>query len=224
MAPPLQTCVDTHHFDGIAYRIRRLIDGNQFDDPDGITEALGISSASWPLFGMLWPSGLLLADLISRETLGPGKILELGCGLGMASLVANARGADILATDYHPRAAVFLQDNSRRNALADTPFRRLDWRVPEPDLGVFSLIIGSDLLYEPDHPALLSAFLARHSHAGTRVIIVDPRRTRHVRFRRRMEEEGFCSQSEASTPAQLADFGFRGVIQRFDGFVSPVAA
>jgi hypothetical protein len=39
-----------------------------------------------------------------------------------------------------------------------------------------------------------------------------------------MEEEGFCSQSEASTPAQLADFGFRGVIQRFDGFVSPVAA
>ncbi|MEY2866654.1 MAG: hypothetical protein RIQ43_680, partial [Pseudomonadota bacterium] len=34
MAPPLQTRVDTHHFDGIAYRIRCLIDGNQFDDPD----------------------------------------------------------------------------------------------------------------------------------------------------------------------------------------------
>jgi SAM-dependent methyltransferase len=149
MAPPLQTRVDTHHFDGIAYRIRCLIDGNQFDDPDGVTEALGISSASWPFFGMLWPSGLLLADLLSREPLGGGRILELGCGLGMASLVINARGGDILATDYHPRAEVFLHDNSRRNALTDTPFQRLDWRMPNPDLGVFDLIIGSDLLYEP---------------------------------------------------------------------------
>jgi len=161
MAPPLQTRVDTHHFDGIAYRIRCLIDGNQFDDPDGVTEALGISSASWPFFGMLWPSGLLLADLLSREPLGGGRILELGCGLGMASLVINARGGDILATDYHPRAEVFLHDNSRRNALTDTPFQRLDWRMPNPDLGVFDLIIGSDLLYEPDHPVLLSESQAK---------------------------------------------------------------
>jgi predicted nicotinamide N-methyase len=221
MAPPLQTCVDTHHFDGIAYRIRRLIDGNQFDDPDGITEALGISSASWPLFGMLWPSGLLLADLISRETLGPGKILELGCGLGMASLVANARGADILATDYHPRAAVFLQDNSRRNALADTPFRRLDWRVPEPDLGVFSLIIGSDLLYEPDHPDLLTAFLVRHSDAATRIIIVDPKRRLHVRFRKQMAAAGFDCHRETGSTVQFAAYGFKGVVQRFSGFNPP---
>ena len=221
MAPPLQTRVDTHHFDGIAYRIRCLIDGNQFDDPDGVTEALGISSASWPFFGMLWPSGLLLADSLSREPLGAGRILELGCGLGMASLVINARGGDILATDYHPRAEVFLHDNSRRNALTDTPFQRLDWRVPDPDLGIFDLIIGSDLLYEPDHPLLLSEFLARHSDAMTRIIIVDPKRRLHVRFRKRMEAAGFTSQSDAGTPAQSAAFGFKGVVQRFDGFSPP---
>ncbi len=224
MNSPLQTRIDTHQFGGVDYHIRCLVDGNQFDDPEGVAEALGISPASWPFFGMRWPSGLLLADLVSRLVLGGGRMLELGCGLGIASLVANARGADILATDYHPMAADFLRDNSTRNALFPTPFQRLDWRDAQPALGLFDIIIGSDLLYEPDHPALLSAFLARHSHAGTRVIIVDPRRTRHVRFRRRMEEEGFCSQSEASTPAQLADFGFRGVIQRFDGFVPPIAA
>ena len=218
MAPPLQTRVDTHHFDGIPYRIRCLIDGNQYDDPDGITEALGISPASWPFFGMLWPSGLLLADLLSREPLGRGRILELGCGLGMASLVVNARGGDILATDYHPRAEAFLQDNSRRNALAETPFRRIDWRTPQPALGVFDLIIGSDLLYEPDHPALLSTFLALHSDAATRIIIVDPKRRLHVRFRKRMESAGFDCHSEAGTPAHWLDFGFRGVVQRFSGF------
>ena len=148
----------------------------------------------------------------------PPLILELGCGLGMASLVINARGGDILATDYHPRAEVFLHDNSRRNALTDTPFQRLDWRMPNPDLGVFDLIIGSDLLYEPDHPVLLSEFLARHSDATTRIIIVDPKRRLHVRFRKRMEAAGFTSQSDAGTPAQWAAFGFKGVVQRFDCF------
>ena len=224
MKSPLQTRVDVHQFGGIDYHIRCLIDGNQFDDPGGIAEALGISPASWPFFGMRWPAGLLLADLVSRLVLGSGRMLELGCGLGIASLVANARGADILATDYHPMAADFLRDNSARNALFPTPFLRLDWREPDPSLGLFDLIVGSDLLYEPDHPALLSSFMARHSHAGTRVIIVDPRRTRHVRFRRSMETEGFQSSSESGTPLHLADYGFKGVIQRFDGFAPPVAA
>lgn len=223
MTSPLQTRIDVHRFGGIDYHIRCLVDGNQFDDPEGVAEALGISPASWPLFGMRWPSGLMLADLVSRLVLGDGRMLELGCGLGIASLVANARGANILATDYHPAAAEFLRDNARRNALLPTPFRRLDWREAQPDLGFFDLIIGSDLLYEPDHPALLSAFIARHSHVGTRVIIVDPRRRRHANFRKRMEDGGFRSQSEPSTPAHLADFGFRGVIQRFEGFVPPVA-
>jgi len=126
----LQTRIDTHHFEGVDFRIRCLVDGNQFDDPDGIAEALGIPPASWPFFGMLWPSGRLLADLVSREALGEGRILELGCGLGMASLVANARGADILATGYHPRAEAFLKDNSPRNALSDPPVQRLDWGAP----------------------------------------------------------------------------------------------
>ena len=224
MTTPLQTRIDTHHFDGVEYRIRSLADRNQFHDPDGVAEALGISSASWPLFGMTWPSGLLLADLISREPLGQGRMLELGCGLGMASLVANARGADILATDRHPMAARFLSANSIRNGLLDTPFQRLDWFVVDPDLGLFDLIIGSDLLYEPDHPALLSGFLSRHSHADTKIIIVDPKRRLHAQFRRRMEVAGFESHSEAGTPAHWAAFGFKGVIQRFGGFKPPVPA
>jgi predicted nicotinamide N-methyase len=218
MNKPLQTRVGTHHFNGVAYRIRALIDGNQFDDAGGEAEALGISPASWPFFGMLWPAGLLLADLTGREPLRGGRMLELGCGLGMASLVANARGVDILATDYHPRAAELLDDNSRRNLLPDTPFQRLDWRVAQPLLGLFDSIIGSDLLYEPEHPAMLSAFLSRHSHANTQILIVDPRRRLHVEFAKRMQAFGFTAASAASTPKQFEDFGFKGVILRFNAY------
>ena len=155
MNSPLQTRIDTHQFGGVDYHIRCLVDGNQFDDPEGVAEALGISPASWPFFGMRWPSGLLLADLVSRLVLGGGRMLELGCGLGIASLVANARGADILATDYHPMAADFLRDNSARNALFPTPFQRLDWRDTQPGLGLFDVIHPDQL-----DPASLAKRLA----------------------------------------------------------------
>ena len=48
--------------------IRSLLDLQQFSDPDGDAERIGISSAMWPLFGMLWPSG---AHLAARLALRP---------------------------------------------------------------------------------------------------------------------------------------------------------
>ena len=38
-----------------------LLDRQQFSDPQGDAERLGISSSLWPLFGLLWPSGSHLA-------------------------------------------------------------------------------------------------------------------------------------------------------------------
>ena len=36
----------------------------EFHDPAGIAEKLGICSASWPIFGVIWPSSLVLAHFI----------------------------------------------------------------------------------------------------------------------------------------------------------------
>ena len=35
-----------------------LRNNQEFHDPDGVADALGISSATWPIFGVLWPSSL----------------------------------------------------------------------------------------------------------------------------------------------------------------------
>ena len=51
---------------GHDYRIRALSDRQQFADPDGHAERLGISSAQWCLFGQVWPSGRLLAEAMSH--------------------------------------------------------------------------------------------------------------------------------------------------------------
>lgn len=176
---------------GHDYRIRALSDRQQFADPDGHAERLGISSAQWCLFGQVWPSGRLLAETMGGFDIAGKRILEIGCGLGLASLVLQRRGADIVASDLHPLAEPFLAYNAALNALPAVVYRQLRWDVPLPALGQFDLVIGSDVLYERDHAAQLAALLLRHTHAGSEVLITDPGRGNSAPFTRALAMQGF---------------------------------
>ncbi|HSW03421.1 class I SAM-dependent methyltransferase [Aquabacterium sp.] len=185
-------------------RIRSLLDRQQFADPSGFAAALGISSAAWPLFGLLWPSGQRLAALMAlRPVRADERILELGCGLALASLVSHRRGADITASDCHPLAGAFLRENLRLNDLAALPYCHGHWgagldddssidpdQAPAPQ-GRFDLIIGSDVLYERDESGGLAHFITLHAQATAQVLIIDPNRGNRPAFNRRMASAGF---------------------------------
>jgi len=51
--------------------IRSLLDRQQFSDALGEAEAIGISDAAWPLFGLLWPSGRQLAAQMAIRLCAP---------------------------------------------------------------------------------------------------------------------------------------------------------
>ena len=185
--------------------IRSLLDRQQFSDGDGAAERLGISSASWPLFGLLWPSGALLAARLGARPVTPGeRILEIGCGLALASLVAHRRGADVTASDRHPLTAQFLAENLRLNGLPPMKYLHGDWdaaALPEdlaagPGADRFDLIVGSDLLYERDASGALAGFVGRHAKASCVVWIVDPDRSNRPAFNRRMADAGFERREE----------------------------
>lgn len=176
---------------GAELRIRSLRDNQQFADADGSASAAGICSASWSLFGQLWPSSLKLADLMQGWAIADRRILEVGCGLALASLVIHRRGGNVTATDSHPLAGPFLQANLRLNRLPDLRFRAGHWQRLDADLGRFDLIIGSDVLYERSHPEQLAGFIQRHAAARVDVLIVDPARGHRSAFRRALEPCGF---------------------------------
>jgi predicted nicotinamide N-methyase len=73
------------------------------------------------------------------------EVVELGCGLGLPSLVAAARGAHVTATDWAIGAVDLLKSNSGRNGLELTVELR-DWREPWP--ARFDLALAADVLYE----------------------------------------------------------------------------
>jgi predicted nicotinamide N-methyase len=168
-----------------------LSDLQQFADPNQHAERVGISSAQWGLFGQVWPSGRVLAEAMSSHAIAGKRILEIGCGLGLASLVLQFRGADVVASDHHPLAEPFLAYNSALNGLPAVDYRELQWSVPNADLGRFDLIIGSDILYERDHASLLAALVARHALPDSEVLITDPGRGNSAPFTRAMAAQGY---------------------------------
>ena len=182
---------ETVRGNGADLRMRSLLDRQQFHDPAGEAEQAGISSALWPLFGLLWPSGQVLAHTMLAFELDGKRILELGCGLALASMVIHRRGGDVTASDCHPLAESFLKENLRLNHLPPMKYRTGNWGRSASDMGRFDLIIGSDLLYDRNQPQALSAFIDEHSCSTVEVVIVDPDRGNISGFNRHMTGLGY---------------------------------
>lgn len=185
--------------------VRALWDTQQFADDEGHALAAGVSSAAWPLFGMLWPSGRVLARIMASRDCKDLRILEVGCGLGLSSLVLNHRGADITATDHNPAVWAFLDVNTTLNGDPRIPFVRTDWQDTESTLDRFDLIVGADVLYERHLIDDLAEFLRRRCADGGQVVIVDPGRKPRNRFCRKMEALGFQYDHRAAVADERCD-------------------
>jgi len=219
--------------------IRSLLDRQQYCDPLGEADAQGISSAAWPLFGLLWPSGAHLAARLAKRPVRAGeRILEVGCGLALPSIVAHRLGADVTASDCHPLAAPFLRENLRLNGLPPMKYLRGNWATEKlaklrPRTlgsrrvhGRYDLIVGSDLLYERDEYSILSGFIGRHAKPVAEVWIVDPDRGNRPAFNRQMLALGFALSEEklsfaVAAPAAPAYKGRVLVYRRADAALNP---
>jgi predicted nicotinamide N-methyase len=109
-----------------------------------------------PYWAELWPAGLALAEALPDDLAGV-RVVELGCGLGVPSLVAAARGADVTAVDWADDAIGLLRDNAARNSLALEAVRA-DWRSFD---GTFDLALAADVLYEARNVEPLVRLLPR---------------------------------------------------------------
>ena len=206
--PGFTTRILTVRVGGHAYKLRVLSDTQQFADPDGHADRLGISSAQWSLFGQLWPSGKLLAKAMDQADIQGKRVLEIGCGIGLASLVLQRRGAEVVATDMHPLAESFLAYNAALNGLPAVHYRQLSWAAPLPTLGDFDLIIASDVLYERGQAELLADVITRHARPQSKLVFTDPGRGHSGGFTRLLAKQGFdvteshCAMDDDDTDAR----------------------
>jgi predicted nicotinamide N-methyase len=138
-----------------------------------------------PYWAELWPSGLALAEAVTGVT---GSVLELGCGLGLPSLVAALDGAHVLATDWAPEAVALLERNAERVG-ARLQARCWNWNQAPPRAA--ALVLAADVLYEERNgPQVLAALDAVVADGGE-AWIADPERPAAAGFFAAAAERGW---------------------------------
>ena len=114
------------------------------ESPDALIDEEAFASDEFlPYWAELWPAATALAEAL--PDVNGLRVVELGCGLGVPSLVAAARGAEMTATDWAGDAIELLRVNADRNGLRLVAEVR-DWRLAWPDR--FDLALAADVLYE----------------------------------------------------------------------------
>lgn len=137
-----------------------------------------------PYWVELWPASVLLCRWMehNRERIAGHACLDLGCGLGLTSIVAAWLGARVVGVDYEPEALAYARANAALNGiqppLARPPlFTAMDWREPGLARGAFEFIWGGDILYEKRFFDPVQALMRCCLAPDGEVVVADPERT-----------------------------------------------
>jgi predicted nicotinamide N-methyase len=130
-----------------------------------------------PYWAELWPSALALAEVAAEHVRRGLRVLELGCGLAVPSVVAALAGGRVLATDWSPASLLFAAENARRNgAELETELVRWDDAHALAGRAPWDLVLASDVLYERRNVELLLGLLPGVVAPGGLVLLADPGR------------------------------------------------
>ena len=145
-----------------------------------------------PYWAEIWPSAIGLGrHLFEYPVPACSGILELGCGVGVAGIAAAASGLEVTACDYEEDALAFARHNARLNRLEErVSFRFLDWRNPDLDQQ-YTVIIGSDILYERPNHEPIQQLLGDTLAPGGMFLVSDPDRRAAASFVESMVARGY---------------------------------
>jgi predicted nicotinamide N-methyase len=145
-----------------------------------------------PYWARPWPSGLGLAGALKDDPPRAGtKVLELGCGLALPSVVAARAGADVLATDGATDAVAFAAHVLALNEV-EGEVACADWSEHGDQLverGPWDLVLAADVLYTRANVELALRLFPRLVAPTGAVRLADPNRA---------GAQGFLSDARAS--------------------------
>jgi 2-polyprenyl-3-methyl-5-hydroxy-6-metoxy-1,4-benzoquinol methylase len=117
--------------------------------------------------------------------------LELGCGTGLVSVAVALTGGQVCATDRAPAALDLVRANAAANHVsARISTAVLDWSLPPRS--TWPLILGADLLYQPEAGRQVAGFLRAALSDDGVALITDPDRSTARHFHYLAQEAGLA--------------------------------
>jgi predicted nicotinamide N-methyase len=214
--------VTTHDFGSYRVKVVRPAEPDRLlDDP--LVRAWNRSDDYMPYWAYLWPGASFLAEVVAREPWaaldehrreGPHEVLEIGCGVGLAGLVALALGLRVEFTDYDRAPLHFIDRSVRENGFDASRYatRLLDWR-DLPDR-TYPIILGSDVLYERRLVPLVADLLAKMLSPGGLGLIACPGRASAEAFPAALASRGLVCREEPVETSSEEGHRILGILYR----------
>lgn len=157
-----------------------------------------VKDEQMPYWAEIWPAAVTLSEFIVEELGIENKdIIEIGAGVGAASVAAAAMGANVLSTDYSREALRFIRLNSLKNNVT-LSVEQLDWRcIRLKDR--FDMLFAADVLYERVNLLPIVHTVDKLVKPDGCAYIADPRRRLAEQFLDLAFENGFSVTSHAKS-------------------------
>ena len=134
------------------------------------------SPDSQPYWAEIWPASLGIARHLMRgPSLAGRRVLDLGCGIGLAGLAAGLRGATVRFVDRDQDALHFACFNAADNGVVGFCATRLDW-FEATVAGEYDLVLLADVAYDESHCEPLLRHLRHCLAPGGAALLGDPYR------------------------------------------------
>ncbi len=154
-------------------------------DWEALRHEEGAAGRPIPFWARPWPSALGMAEELAAAPPPVGsRVLELGCGLGLPSIVAARAGAEVLATDGSTDAIAYTAHSLAVNQV-EADVAAADWAADGDALvarGPFDLVLGADVLYTRENAAVAMRLLPRLVAPGGMAWFADPGRSNSADF------------------------------------------
>ena len=173
---------------GDAIALWRVADLERHVDRDALLA--GDDPPEPPYWAHLWTGALVLADAVPADA---GRVLEIGCGLGLPGLVAARRGARVTFVDRIAAPLAFVRASAAAN--------RLPVDVCVADFagdalrGAFDLLLAAEVLYDRATLGTLPEALRRRLRPGGRALLTDARRMDTAAFYTALDASGLRWQA-----------------------------
>jgi len=178
----------------------------------------------FPFGLLLWESAVALADELANALADPfGKtdaespdgprVLEIGCGVGLAGLAAAHHGGQVTMTDHDALSIDTARMNAAANGIDGVTFIEANWshwHTPS-DSGAgdtgrstrYDLVIGADVIYDQTvHDDVLGVIAATLAPGGL-ALLADPCRHHQPEFIERARAAGFSVATSFRPVADL---------------------
>ena len=137
-------------------------------------------SLGWGYWERIWPSSVALSEYLIRQffptNLTGATVLEIGCGSGVAGVVATKLGAFTMFSDMVPITLEAVKETCHKNELRNVDTCILDWSEKIQSTERYDYVIGSEVFYDEAILEDISHILEQVLAPGGKGIFCDPNR------------------------------------------------